>query len=100
MDKIKLVARLERIVSHSDEVEGILGDEAYLITSRARAKLAPHRKSGDHKITQTKGKIDHFVNLEGPAALAVEEGHFVHSKNDIKFVPGLHILRDSIGPSV
>jgi len=93
MEKIRLFRGLERTVSHSDDVEGILGDFAFEILGRARANLARHHKHGTHKITQDKGRVDHFVNLEGPAALAVENGWH---KRDGTFVRGLNILKGAI----
>lgn len=102
MEKIRLFANVERVISHSDEVEAILGDAAFGVTGRARSNLAKHRKTGEHRITQTKGNVDHFVNLEGPAALSVEDGHFVGGQfqgDEPKFVEGLHILRDAIEES-
>lgn len=94
MHNIRLYARLERVIAHSDEVEGLLGDAAYLILQRSRSRLAAHRRDGDHKVTQSKGRVDHFVNLEGPAALSVENG-FHHAKTG-EFVRGLNILKGSI----
>lgn len=99
MEKVKIFANLEKEIAHSVETESILGDEAFQILGRARANLAKHKKTGEHRITQTKGKVDHFVNLEGPAALSVEEGHFVggqYKGDEPKFVDGLHILRDAV----
>lgn len=100
MEKVRLYKNLERIIAHSDEVEQILGDEAFQITVRARARLSRHRKTGTHKITQTKGRVDHYVNLEGPASISIEEGHFLsgffENTESIRWVDGLHILRDSI----
>lgn len=99
MEKVRLYPRLERTIAHSDEVEGILGDHAYDIFLLARARLSAHTKSGAHKVTQTKGKVDHFVNLEGPAALSLEVGHWVggaYEGEDAQYVEGLRILLDSI----
>lgn len=99
MEKVKIYVTAPRDVSHSNEVEAILGDEAFRILVRARGNLAKHKKTGEHRVTQTKGKVDHFVNLEGPAALSVEEGHFVggqYKGDEPKFVDGLHILRDAV----
>jgi hypothetical protein len=77
MEKIRLQKSLERTIAHTDELESQLGDIAYGITVRARANLAAHRNTGEHKVTQTKGRVDHYVNLVGPAALSIEEGHVV-----------------------
>jgi hypothetical protein len=101
MEDIKLYANLERTIARQDDTEAALGDEAFIITQRARAKLAEHRKTGTHKITQTKGNVDHYVNLVGgdeDDALALEEGHFVAEATFMDYVDGLHILRDSILP--
>ena len=95
MENIKLYANLERVMAHQDDTEGALGDAAFEILGRARTKLAAHTKTGEHRITQTKGKLDHYVNLEGEAPLSVEEGH--HAK-DGTWVEGLHVLRESILP--
>lgn len=102
MEKIRLRANLERVIAHTEELEAQMGDITYGITIRARANLAKHRRSGEHKVTQTKGQVDHYVNLIGPAALSLEEGHFVKGfyhgpgRGEWKFVQGLHILRDAI----
>lgn len=100
MEKIRLYAGLERVIAHTDELESQLGDFAYSITLRARGNLARHHKTGAHRVTQTKGRVDHYVNLEGPSALSIEEGHFVggfYASGVPRFVDGLHILRDAIG---
>jgi hypothetical protein len=101
MEKIRLYANLERTVAHTQELEGQLGDFAYTILIRARSNLARHRKTGQHRVTQTKGRVDHFVNLEGPAALSIEEGHFLggfyENTESIRYVEGLHVLRNAIG---
>jgi hypothetical protein len=101
MEKVRLFSNLERTIAHTDELEGQLGDHAYTIMIRARGNLSRHRKSGEHRITQTKGKVDHYVNLEGPAAMSIEEGHFLGgfyaNTESIRFVEGLHILRNAIG---
>lgn len=93
MENIRLFRSLERTIAHSDEVEGILGDFTFEILGRARANLARHHKQGTHKVTQDKGRVDHFVNLEGPGALAVENGW--HKKGG-GFVRGLDILKGAI----
>ena len=93
MEKIRLFKSLERVVAHSDEVEGILGDFTFEILGRARSRLAAHHKEGRHKVVQEKGRVDHFVTLEAPGALALENGW--HTK-DGGFVRGLDILKGAI----
>lgn len=91
MEKIRLYANLERTIAHSEELEAQIGDITFdRLTVPSRARLARHRKTGNHRITQTKGTVDHFVNLEGEAAMAVEVGH--HNKRTGEFVPGIHVL--------
>lgn len=91
MHDIKLYPRLERVVAHLPELEEQMGDITFeKLTVRARERLAEHRKTGEHRITQTKGGVDHFVNLEGPAAMAVEVGH--HNVRTGEFTPGIHVL--------
>lgn len=94
MENIKLSKDLERIIAHDEDLEGQLGDITFGVFTKATAKFAPHRKTGEHRITQTKGRVDHFVNIVGPAAAAIELGH--HDARTGKFIEGLHILRDSL----
>lgn len=94
MEKVRLFSRLEFLISHTDEVESALGDATFEITLRARDRLARHKKLGDHRVTQTKGKVDHYVNLEGPAAMSVEEGH--HNHRGGGWVEGLEIVQGAI----
>lgn len=100
MEKVKVYRTCPRDIAHTAELEAKLGDITYIILVRARAGLARHHKTGAHKVTQTKGRVDHYVNLEGPAAMAIEEGHFVGgfyaNTESIRFVDGLHILRNAI----
>jgi hypothetical protein len=96
MDNIKLYKSLEREIAHTDEVDQILRKQARVLQSAAQARLARHRRTGEHHITVNKGSVDHFVNLEGPAAMSLEEGHFVangSNTDEIIHVGGLHILR-------
>lgn len=93
MEKVRLFKSLERTIAHSDEVERILGDFGFEVLGRARANLARHHKTGSHKVTQSKGHVDHFVNLEGPSSLSVENGW--HKKNG-SFVRGLDIVKGAI----
>jgi hypothetical protein len=90
----RLFSNLERVVAHTEDVEAGVGDATFLVTQIARERLSRHRHLGEHKITQTKGKVDHYVNLVGPAAVSVELGH--HNHWDGSWVEGLHILDDAI----
>lgn len=83
-----------RTVAKLDEVLAELDAVADEIAGRAEANLAAHRDDGEHRITRTRGRVDRFVNLDGPAAESVEFGHFTP---DGRRVPGLRILRDAAG---
>ena len=65
-----------------------------LIASRAQGNLASVHDQGRHHVTTSRGSVDRFVSLEGPAALAVETGH--HTKTGT-LVPGHGILKSAIG---
>lgn len=66
----------------------------------ASASLAAHRKTGSHTIkfenqTNTKyGHIDHYVVMEGPAAVSVEYGHW--SASHKRYVQGLYIMTNAL----
>lgn len=98
MENIKLYANLEYQIAHSEEVEADLGDRAFRVALAARARLASHTRTGATHVTQTKGKVDHYVNLESTSpevSMSIEEGHV--NKRTGQMVDGLHILRDSLG---
>ncbi|ATY11569.1 hypothetical protein CU254_14710 [Amycolatopsis sp. AA4] len=95
--KHKTLPNLERVVAHSAEVEQVLGDEAYGVLVAARGNLARHHRTGKTRVTQTKGRVDHYVNLDAgslEASLSIEEGH-VNARTG-EWVEGLHILRDAL----
>ena len=94
MENVKVYARVATVVAHSDELESILGDLTYEVFLDAKANLARHHKTGQHRVTQTKGRVDHYVNLEGPDALAVEVGH--HHNKSYEWVEGIHVLTDAL----
>lgn len=83
---------LERIAAVAREAQAELTRQQSAIAGRARSNLAAVRDGGRHRVTTTRGVIDRYVNLEGPAALAVETGH--HSRTGT-YVAGKHILRDA-----
>lgn len=94
MEKVKIYANLEKVVARTADVDAALRRQAAVIASSAQAELSRHRKTGEHHIERTKGLVDHYVNLVGPAALSVEEGWLT---DDLTLVPGLHIMRKAGG---
>lgn len=84
------------LIAHLDGVTGAVVDAATPILQRARATLAAHRNDGDHEVQLRLGaQTDAFVELVGPAPLAVERGHYAP---DGSWVEGLHVLRDAVQP--
>lgn len=87
---------LNRMIGKLEGVQLELELEAFKIYDKAVALMAEHRKTGEHDITMSKGRIDHYVNLEGPGALSLEVGHFDGYKGRRRFVEGIHVLLRSL----
>lgn len=86
----------DSLIAHLDGVTGAVVDAATPILARARATLATHRDDGDHQVELRLGaQTDAFVELVGPAAVALERGHYARNG---EWVEGLHILRDAVQP--
>src|SRR5882672_1565902 len=96
MDDVRVYKTAEKSVALTQEVDEILRRHAGVIRSAAMARLARHRKTGTHKITVSKERIDHFVHLKGRAALSVEEGHWAGEGGARRFVRGLDIVKGAI----
>jgi len=60
------------------------------VATIAEGLFAPHDNPGGHEITKTDKRIDALVNLDGPAPLSVEFGHWTPDHK--RYVEGLHIL--------
>ena len=95
MVQMKPATFVNRVVAR--EARPAVHEHALDIGVRAEGNLARHREHGRHRVTVTAGrKTDAFVNLEGPAPLSVEFGHYTGYKNR-EYVPGLRVLRDAAG---
>jgi hypothetical protein len=91
---------MNHVISHLGGVKDAVKDEAQEIGHRADARLAAHRYSGAADVNVTSGGVDSFVNLEDPAALSIEFGHWVKGKYETetpKYVPGLYIITGAAG---
>lgn len=101
---------IAKTVAHMEGVREAVMAERDRIAARAEALFAPHDNPGGHEITKTDPVgtgIDALVNLEGPAPLSVEFGHWTkpakgaratrHGGEETTFVEGLHILGRAIG---
>ncbi len=86
MSDSAFLAQLARLPSVQGAVHGRRGK----IAAKARALFASHDRPGGHSIKTHDGAVDAYVSLVGPAAVAVEYGHFT-AKGD-RFVEGLHIM--------
>ena len=87
--------RIADIVAHMPEVVAAIHAERDKFAQIAEGIFASHDNPGGHKITTTDGTLDAFVNLEGPAPLSVELGHWTPGRTS--FVEGLHIFGRAIG---
>lgn len=85
---------LERVAAVASETRAELDRHQQAIAARARGNLAGVRDQGRHTVTVSKGAVDRFVNLEGPAALAVEVGHVTRGGTVVR---GANVLRNSLG---
>lgn len=91
-------AAMRSLIAHMPGVTDAVHDAAQENAAGAKARLAAHRDTGAAEVTVTRGAVDSFVNLDDPAALSIQFGHFVKGKfetEDPKYVPGLYILRES-----
>lgn len=69
--------------------------------AEARARLLKHTHHGDHEITVAKARADeafaykgtdYMVSLVGPAAVAIEMGHF--NAQTGRWTEGIHIMEN------
>jgi|SRR5690606_8313097 len=107
MARVKLLPQkaMNHVISHEDGVKGAVFREAHEIRSRADLNLQRHRyrrNVTDHEVSVTKGDVDSFTNLEGPAPGAIEFGHWLSGSaleraDRIKWVRGLYILTGAAG---
>lgn len=86
------------IVAHMPHVRGAVRAEARAIAARARSLLAAHTKTGTAEIEISYGTTDAFVSLVDKAALSIEYGHFVTSRDgSTTYVEGLYIITRAAG---
>lgn len=88
--------RLRAYNARIPEVHAAVLAKTTEIYDRAQALFASHDRPGGHRIiAEEAGDTDGLVSLVGPAAVAVERGHWTSAaidSADRKFVKGLHIL--------
>lgn len=90
---------MNRRIAKLPGVQAELKAHATIIANIARALLAPHKKTGSHKVVIQRvkvkyGRIDWFASFMGPAAAAVENGHWHNFTG--QWVEGLHILETAM----
>lgn len=64
------------------------------IAGTAQALFEPHDRPGGHHILTEYHLPDGLVILEGPAPVALDQGHFTDARIDSerRFVKGIHVL--------
>jgi len=87
---------ISKAVSKMDPVQDALTKHSRKVADMAASLLAPHRKTGAHDIDYIGhwsevqfGHIDHYVVMDGPAAVSVEFGH---RTKEGEWVRGLYIM--------
>lgn len=86
---------MNKKISPLDEVQDAVEDAAKRLAAVASAKLAAHRRTGDHHIdidrilNEKYGYLDRYVSLKGTAPMSVEFGHRNHRGG---YVQGLYIM--------
>ncbi|WP_051898620.1 DUF5403 family protein [Sciscionella sediminilitoris] len=74
-----------------------VAEVALEIGVKAERLLAEHHRSGEHRIEVDQNRVDAYVSLVGPAAAAIELGHFAGYKGERSKVEGLHVLTRAAG---
>lgn len=85
--------RANTILANLSGVQSALDRNARRMSGVARGLLGRHRKTGSHQIEVTSGKVDRFVSLVGPGAVALEKGHI--DARSGKHVDGIHVLEQA-----
>lgn len=85
---------LERTAAVASETRAELDRQQSMIAARAQGNLSAVHDRGWHSISTSSGRVDRLINLDGPAALAVETGHVTRSG---RVVRGANVLRNAIG---
>lgn len=74
----------------------VMESEAQKIAGKARSKAAGHGSLSGKVDVEVVGRgKDRLISLDdGPKTIAIEFGH-VHNQNPNRWVPGLHIMRNT-----
>lgn len=88
--------RIARKMARDKGVRLAVRAERDRIAAAAEGYFASHDNPGGHRITTSNGRVDAFINLDGPAPLSVEFGHWQKTKDGHEFVEGLHVLGRAI----
>jgi hypothetical protein len=90
--------KIASTVAHMAGVKAAVTVERDKLAAVAEGLFASHDNPGGHSITTSEphdfASLDAFVNLEGPAPLSVEFGHWTPDHK--QHVEGLHILGRTI----
>jgi len=97
MPTLRLIGQkaMNKIISQQPEVQSEVRSQANRLGNVAKAALAGHYNTGDHKIEIKKnmsvkyGFLDYEIAMTGSAPMSVEFGHMNHRGG---YVHGLYIL--------
>lgn len=81
---------IAKAVAYMPEVRAAVLLERDKVAHIAERLFASHDNPGGHEVTTSTHAPDGFVNLDGPAPLSVEFGHWTPDHKER--VEGLHIL--------
>jgi len=92
MENVRVYKNLNRTIARHVDTQAALEAVQAERAARAEARLAQHRKTGTHRVTTSRGQVDRFVSLEGPAALSLDVG-FHHARSG-EWVEGIHAISE------
>lgn len=102
-NKVNLISdkRMVEVIATLPGVRGAVKGQATEIFTKAKASLTAHRDTGaadiEMAVASDYANWGYNVSLVDPAALSIEFGHFMFSKNFPRYVAGLYVLSRAAG---
>lgn len=99
---VVLYRNLERTIAHMPGVRAAVRENAEQLATKAKARLAAHRLTGQTHIEVTSGRVDSFVAMVGVGAVSIEYGRAAFTRPDGRYVgamQGLYIISSLLGGS-
>lgn len=88
--------RIASLVAHMPEVTAAVRLERDKVAAIAQALFASHDNPGGHEIGTHNSGPDALIDIDGPAPLSMEYGHWQKTKHGRVHVEGLHIFGRAI----